>query len=63
MFAASALGYTLAFGIIGISCEFRYTYVLPVAATLLGVVLAIAPKTVCAAGPLRAPAEGESRDR
>lgn len=61
--AASALGYTLAFGIIGISCEFRYAYVLPVAATLLGVVLAIAPKTVCAAGPLRAPAEGESRDR
>jgi hypothetical protein len=43
--AASALVFTLGFAVIGISCEFRYIYILPVAATLLLLVLAIAPKT------------------
>jgi hypothetical protein len=35
VFAASAVVFTLAYGVIGISCEFRYIYILPVAATLL----------------------------
>ena len=44
VFAASAIAFALAFSVIGISCEFRYIYVLPVAATLLLFVLATAPR-------------------
>jgi hypothetical protein len=44
VFAASAVAFTLAFGVIGISCEFRYIYVLPVAASLLLFVLAISSR-------------------
>jgi len=50
VFAASALAFTLTFGVVGISCEFRYIYVLPVAATLLLFVLIIAPKEEGASG-------------
>jgi hypothetical protein len=45
VFAASAIVFALAFSVIGISCEFRYVYVLPVAATLLLFVLATAPRS------------------
>jgi hypothetical protein len=44
VFAASAVAFTVAFGIIGISCDFRYIYILPVAATLLLLVLALGPR-------------------
>jgi hypothetical protein len=44
LMAACALAFTLSFGIIGISCEFRYLYILPVAASLLVFAAAIAPR-------------------
>jgi hypothetical protein len=40
VFATSVLVFALGFGVIGMSCEFRYIYVLPVAATLLTFALA-----------------------
>ncbi len=40
VFAGSAIAFTLGFALIGISCEFRYIYVVPVAATILLFVLA-----------------------
>jgi len=45
LLAASAVGFTLGFGVVGISCDFRYLYVVPVAATLLLFALATAPKS------------------
>ena len=63
LLAASALVFTLAFGIIGISCEFRYAYVLPVAATLLVFVVATMPKAVANARPLHAQARRAPDDR
>ena len=38
--AGSAFAFALAFGVVGYSCEFRYIYVVPVAATLLLLALA-----------------------
>ena len=35
VFAASTFLYSLAFAVIGLSCDFRYLYILPVAATVL----------------------------
>ncbi|HSQ81167.1 MAG TPA: hypothetical protein VLU54_08540 [Casimicrobiaceae bacterium] len=35
VFAASTFLYSLGFAVIGLSCDFRYLYILPVAATVL----------------------------
>lgn len=49
VFAASAAVFTLGFAIIGISCDFRYLYVLPVAATVLLFALAVGSGAACEA--------------
>jgi len=52
VFAASALVFALGFGVIGISCEFRYLYVLPVAATLLLLALVTGSRAAATGGTM-----------
>jgi hypothetical protein len=49
--AASTLVFVLGFGVIGISCDLRYVYILPVAATMLLFVLALTSGPTAAGKP------------
>ena len=44
LLAPCAFAFTLGFAVVGISCEFRYLYILPVTASILAFAVAIAPR-------------------